>query len=114
MTNLAAKPQTALEYLAAGETAFAAGDKATGSRLFWKAVETTFHGLAAKHDFDLDQHSLSQIAKALDVKEGIDLHYLGGLSTGQSMKHNAEFDYMGPNELEMVINGVRKFVLKHA
>ena len=114
MTNLAAKPHTALEYLAAGETAFAAGDKAAGSRMFWKAVETTFAGLAESNGLDLSRNTLSQIAKALDVKEGIDYHYLGGLSTGQSMKHNAEFDYMGPNELEMVINGVRKFVLKHA
>ena len=114
MSNPAAKPQTAREYLAAGEAAFESGDKAGGCILFWKAVESTFRGLSAKHEFNLDSQSLSQIAKALDSKEGLEFHYLGGLSIGQSMKHNAEFDYMGPNELDMVMNGVRKFVLKHA
>ena len=114
MTNLAAKPHTALEYLAAGETAFAAGDKATGSRMFWKAVETTFAGLAESNELDLSHHTLSQVARAIDEKQGFELHYLGGLSMGQSMKHNAELDYMGPNELNMVTDYVRKFVTKYA
>ena len=114
MSRHTPKPQTAREFLAAGDEAFTAGDRAAGCGLFWQAVETTFHGLATKHDFDLNRHSLSQIARALDVKEGIEYHYLGGLSTGQCMKHNSEFDYMGPNELELAMNGVRKFVLKHA
>ncbi|MYC34581.1 MAG: hypothetical protein F4X64_15570 [Chloroflexi bacterium] len=114
MSNLAAKPQTPREYLAAGEAAFENGDKAVGCILFWKAVESTFAGLAESNGLDLNRNTLSQVARAIDEKQGLELHYLGGLSIGQSMKHNAEFDYMGPNELEMVMNGVRKFVLKHA
>ena len=114
MTNPVSNPKTALEYLAAGEEAIAVGKRADGCLMLWKAVESTFQGLADKHDLDMNRHSLSEIARALDVKEGIEYHYLGGLSTGQCMKHNGEFDYMGPNELEMVINGVRKFVLTHA
>ena len=114
MTDLAAKPQTALEYLAAGEAAFAAGDKAVGSRMFWQAVETTLVGLADSNGLDLNRNTLSQVARAIDEKQGLELHYLGGLSMGQSMKHNAELDYMGPNELNMVTDYVRNFVAKHA
>ena len=114
MTNPVSDPKTALEYLAAGEEAFAVGKRSDGCLMFWKAVEATFQGQADKHDLDPNRHSMSDIARALDVKEGIEYHYLGGLSTGQCMKHNSEFDYMGPNELEMVISGVRNFVLKHA
>lgn len=114
MTNAAAKPQTPREYLDAGDAAFAAGDKAAGSRLFWKAVEATLIGLAESNGFDLSRNTLSQVARAIDEKQGLEYHHLGGLSTGQCMKHNGDFDYMGPNELEMAISGVRKFVLKHA
>ena len=114
MTNHAAKPQTPLEYLAAGDEAFAAGDKAIGSQLFWKAVEATLVGLAESNGFDLSRNTLSQVARAIDEKQGLELHYLGGLSMGQSMKHNAELDYMGPNEFKMVTDYVRKFVTKYA
>ena len=114
MTNLAAKPRAPLEYLAAGEAAFENGDKAAGCILFWRAVESTFSGLAASSGLDVGRNTLSQVARAMDDKQGLDLHYLGGLSMGQSLKHNAELDYMGPNELKMVTDYVRKFVTKYA
>jgi len=114
MTELAAKPQTAREYLAAGEAAFESGDKAGGCLLFWKAVESTFAGLAELNGLDLSRNTLSQVARAIDEKRGLELHYLGGLSMGQSMKHNAEFDYMGPNEFKMVTDYVRRFVTKYS
>ena len=47
------------------------------------------------------QYVESSSEGTIDVKgKGSSYHYLGGLSMGQSMRHNAELDYMGPNEFE--------------
>ena len=113
MTNLAAKPQTAREYLAAGEAAFAKGDRSAGSRLLERAVASTFRDLAAKHGLDPDE-SLSAIARALDAKAGGGWYYLGHKGYGVSMKHNADLDYMDSEHLEMAIGGIRQFVNEHA
>ena len=114
MTSTTAKPQTPREYLAAGEAAFAAGDRAGGSRLLQQAVETTFRGLAKKHG--LDGADLRQVAETLDLKEqrSYPLHYRGALGLGTGMKHNVEFDYMGPNHVNLVIDGIREFIEEHA
>ena len=113
MTNLAAKPQTAREYLAAGEAAFAKGDRSAGSRLLERAVASTFRDLAAKHGLDPDE-SLSAIARALDAKAGGGWYYLGHEGVGIGMKHNADLDFKGPEDLKMAIGLIRKFVNEHA
>lgn len=116
MTNAIAKPQTPHEYLAAGEAAFAAGDRAGGSRLLQQAVETTFHHLARKHG--LDDGDLHRVAATLDAKSRRpypnDFHYRGSLGFASSMKHNAKLDYMGPNHVKMVLAGIREFVEENA
>ena len=112
-TNATVKPQTPHEYLAAGEAAFAAGDRAGGSRLLQQAVETTFRHLAGKHG--LDSADLHRVAETLDIKEqrSYPLHYRGALGLGTGMKYNVEFDYMGPSHTKLVIDGIREFIEEH-
>ena len=98
-----------MEYLAAGEAAFADGDRATGSRLLEQAVASTFRGLAVKHGLNPDD-SPSGIARALDAKLGGGYYYLGQEGVGVSMKHNADLDYMGPEDLKLAIGVIHKFV----
>lgn len=101
---------TAMEYIAAADGEYAAGNEAKAAGLMWKAVETTLVGLAQERSLPCE--NLFDVAKALDAEGRRSPRYYRSNFVGLGLlEDHAEMEALERCELEDALTGAREFVL---
>ena len=89
-----------LEYMQDADKELAAGNGRKAAGLLWKAVKSTFIGLAETRGLDYSD-DLFDVALALEAEEAAPKHYFtGNLVIGESLRDHAGADGVKSYELE--------------
>ena len=110
-TQTAAEP-TAAEYTRRADQAMAGGQHREAAGLLWKAVRTTFIGLAQERGLRCDG-DLIDLAKALEADDSVGKgYYRSGLGAGQYLRDHAELGVLSAAAARDAYEIVREFIVE--